>query len=342
MQRVLAHGKFILGPEVAELESELGRYVGARHALAVKSGTLALELALRTLRIGAGDEVITTSFSWISAAEAIALVGAVPIFVDIDPVTFLLDPAAVERAVSARTKAIIPVSLFGQMPDLERLGELAADHGLAVIEDGAQSFGASRNGRRSGGATTLAVTSFFPTKPLGCYGDGGALFTNDESLAQRARMLRDHGAERRGEHTLIGVNGRLDTLQAAILLAKLPHLAADLAERRRLAARYTTELPSTLLAPVTAGGNVHVYAQYTLRAQAREHIARSLAERGIETAIYYRRALHQQPVFQRTHAARPLPIAEQAAKEVLSLPLYPGLTDAQQTRVIEVLHDTAS
>jgi UDP-2-acetamido-2-deoxy-ribo-hexuluronate aminotransferase len=333
LARVLAHGAFILGPEVAELEAELARFVGVEHAIAVKSGTMALELCLRALDVGPGDEVITTAFSWISAAEAIALVGATPIFVDIEPSTFLLDPGAVEAAITPRTRAIIPVSLFGQMPDLEAMNELGRRYGLPVIEDGAQSFGATRHGKRSCGVTTLGVTSFFPTKPLGCYGDGGAVLTGDGALGRKVRTLRDHGAETRGEHKEIGLNGRLDTLQAAVLLAKLPHVEARAERRRLLAERYGRAFGGRLLVPATAPGNVHVYAQYTLRLRDRELAARALASAGIETAVHYRSALHQQPVFHDPKRTA-LPQAERAAREVLSLPIHAALRDEQQAAVI--------
>jgi UDP-2-acetamido-2-deoxy-ribo-hexuluronate aminotransferase len=305
----------------------LASFVGVPHAVTVKSGTLALELALRALGIGPGDEVITTPFSWISAAEAIMLVGARPVFVDIEPSTFLLDVELIEQAITPHTKAIVPVSLFGQMPALELINAIADRYGLAVIEDGAQSFGASRHGQRSGSMTTIGVTSFFPTKPLGGYGDGGALFTRDATLARKLRILRDHGAEKRGEHVAIGVNGRLDTLQAAVLLAKLPELEQDLERRRLLAASYTHGLPEPLTAPLTLPGNVHVFGQYTIRVAAdRDALARQLRQAGVESAVYYATPLHLQPVFQAL-AARRQPRAELAAASVLSLPLYPGLSE---------------
>jgi UDP-2-acetamido-2-deoxy-ribo-hexuluronate aminotransferase len=337
LQALFAHGRFIMGPEVAELEAALADYVGVSHAVAVKSGTMALELALRALGVGPGDEVITSPFSWISAAEAVALVGARPVFVDIEPDTFLLDASRVEAAVTARTRAILPVSLFGQLPDFERLEAVAGRHGLALIEDGAQSFGATQGGRRSGSLGSLGTTSFFPTKPLGCYGDGGALFTKDTDLARRLRVLREHGAERRGEHVAVGLNGRLDTLQAAILLAKLPQLETELRRRRDLAQRYEDGLATRIQAPRVATGNQHVFAQYTVRVPNRDAVVTRLRERGIEAAVYYRRALHEQPVFRGAVPAGALPEAECAAREALSLPLYPDLTAASQDRVIEVL-----
>lgn len=337
LQALFAHGRFIMGPEVAELEAALADYVGVSHAITVKSGTMALELALRALGIGSGDEVITSPFSWISAAEAVALVGARPVFVDIEPDTFLLDASRVAAAVTARTRAVLPVSLFGQMPDFERLEAVARRHGLALIEDGAQSFGATQGGRRSGSLGSVGTTSFFPTKPLGCYGDGGALFTKDADLARRLRALREHGAEQRGEHVAVGINGRLDTLQAAILLAKLPQLEAELRTRRDLAQRYEQGLSARVQAPRVLTGNQHVFAQYTVRVANRDAVVTRLLERGVEAAVYYRRALHEQPVFRGAVPAGAFPEAERAAREALSLPLYPDLTRASQDRVIEVL-----
>lgn len=327
MRRVLEHGRFIMGPEIEELEAALASFVGVPHAVTVKSGTLALELALRALGIGQGDEVITSPFSWISAAETIALVGARPVFVDIEPRGFLLDHDLLEQAITPRTKAIVPVSLFGQLPALELINAIAERHGLAVIEDGAQSFGASRHGQRSCSMTTLGVTSFFPTKPLGCYGDGGALFTRDDALARKLRMLRAHGSETRGEHVAVGLNGRLDTLQAAVLLAKLPQLEQDLQRRRLLAQRYTQGLPETLAAPLTLPGNESVFAQYTVRVPGdRDAFAARLRQAGVESAVYYPTPLHLQPVFGGL-AAPPQPQAERAAASVLSLPLYPALDE---------------
>ena len=223
LQRVLDHGQFIMGPEIAELEQALASYAGVKHCLTVASGTDSLEIALRALGIGPGDEVITIPFTWISTAEAIGLVGAKSVFVDIDPATFNINVDLIESAITPRTKALLPVSLFGQMPDYDRINAIAAPHGLPVIEDGAQSFGATQRGRRSCGVTTIGSTSFFPAKPLGCYGDGGALFSDDDALVERMRAIRTHGGIKRHQHPFLGMNGRFDTLQAAVLLAKWPH-----------------------------------------------------------------------------------------------------------------------
>src|ERR1043166_5487346 len=286
MRKVLEHGQFVLGPENAELEQALAHYVGAAHCITVGNGTVSLEIALRALGIGPGDEVVTVPFTWISTAEVILLVGAKAVFIDIEPATYNLDVDKLEAAFTPRTKAVIPVSLFGQMPDYERInllaGErgvagqqvdpliirhlinlLAGERGVAVIEDAAQSFGARQNGRQSCGVTAIASTSFFPAKPLGCYGAGGALFTSDDALAERMRAIRTHGGLKRHDHPLLGTNGRFDTLQAAVLLAKWPHFEWEVEERRRIGGRYSEKLRDRCVVPEIKAGNTHVYAQYT-------------------------------------------------------------------------------
>jgi UDP-2-acetamido-2-deoxy-ribo-hexuluronate aminotransferase len=329
---VFAHGAFISGPEVSELEGALGRYVGVNHVIGVASGTQSLELALRALGIGPGDEVVTVSFTFIGSVDPIAWVGATPVFVDIEPGGFTMDVAKLERAITPRTRAILPVSLFGRMPDYDAINVIAERHGLAVIEDGAQSFGATLRGRKSCGVTLLGSTSFFPTKPLGCYGDGGALFTDDLELAARVRAIQRHGKVG-DQHTLLGTNSRLDTLQAAALLGKLPHFEYELTQRERIAARYAAALSSAVSVPEASNLGRHVYAQYTIRVKDRARLAARLEERGIPTAVYYPRCAHQQPVFE--HLARPgsLPESERASREVLSLPIHPYLTEADQDRV---------
>jgi UDP-2-acetamido-2-deoxy-ribo-hexuluronate aminotransferase len=340
LRRVLDHGQFILGPENAQLESLLAEYTGTRHCLTVASGTDSLEIALRALEIGPGDEVITVPFTWISTAEVILLVGAKPVFIDIEPVSYNLDLDQLEAAITPRTKALLPVSLFGQMPDYHRTQDIAARHRLPVIEDAAQSFGATQHGRRSGGVTLIGSTSFFPAKPFGCYGDGGALFTSDERLADRMRAIRTHGGLVRHEHTLLGMNGRFDTLQAAVLLAKLPHFNQELQDRQRIGARYNALLDGICRTPQTLPGNTHVYAQYTVRVPHRDEVARRLKERGIPTAVYYPKCLHEQPVFAALgHGHGDFPVAEQAAREVLSLPMHPFLSQADQDRVVEALRE---
>ncbi len=338
MQRVLDHGHFIMGPEIGELEQMLATYVGVRHCITVASGTDSLEIALRALGIGPGDEVITVPFTWISTAEAIGLVGATPVFIDIEPRTFNINVDLIAAAITPRTKALLPVSLFGQMPDYEGINALAARHGLAVIEDGAQSFGATQRGRRSCGVTAIGSTSFFPAKPLGCYGDGGALFTADDALAERMRAIRAHGGLKRHQHPFLGMNGRFDTLQAAVLLAKWPHFEWEVEERARIGARYSAALASRCIAPEVACGNTHVYAQYTIRVPERDRIAEMLKVEGIPSAVYYPKCLHEQPVFANLgYEPGDFPESEKASREVLSLPMHPFLSKAEQDRVIAAL-----
>jgi len=335
MRAVLDHGQFIMGPEIPELEAVLAHYVGVKHCLTVASGTDSLEIALRALGIGAGDEVITVPFTWISTAEAVALTGAKPVFVDIEPETYNIDVDQIESAVTPRTKAIMPVSLFGQMPDYDRINAIAAQHGLPVIEDGAQSFGATQRGRRSCGVTRIASTSFFPAKPLGCYGDGGALFADDDVLADTMRAIRNHGGLERHHHPLLGMNGRFDTLQAAALLAKMPHFEWEVKERERIGARYSQLLASVCTVPVVAPGNTHVYAQYTIRLPNRDQVAARLKPQGIPTAVYYPKCLHEQPVFAGCgNHLGDFPVCERAAREVLSLPMHPFLSESDQDAIV--------
>ncbi len=338
MRRVLEHGHYIMGPEIAELEAQLAQYVDVKHAITAASGTDSLEIALRALGIKSGDEVITVPFTWISTAEVIALVGAKPVFVDIDPDTYNMNPEMISGAITARTKAILPVSLFGQMADYTRINAIAAEHGLAVIEDGAQSFGARQHEWRSGRVTTAGSTSFFPAKPLGCYGDGGALFTNDDTLAEKMRAIRTHGGVKRHHHPLLGMNGRFDTIQAAVLLGKLPHFEWEVEQRRRIGARYSEMLRHVCVTPKIAPGNTHVYAQYTLRIAKREEVGKELKAAGIPTAVYYPKCLHEQPVFADCGCkAGDFPEAEKAAREVLSLPMHPFLAEADQDRIVAAI-----
>ena len=337
MARVLAHCQFIMGPEIGELEQALAAYVGVKHCITAASGTDSLEIALRALGVETGDEVITVPFTWISSAEVIALVGAKPVFIDIDDSTFNIDTSRIEAAITPRTKAVLPVNLFGQMPDYERINQIAGRHGLPVIEDGAQSFGATQRGRRSCGVTTIGSTSFFPAKPLGCFGDGGALFTDDNALADKMRAIRTHGGMRRHEHPLVGMNGRFDTLQAAVVLAKLPHFDWELGERSRIAARYASLLDPRIV-PQTAPENTHVYAQYTIRVRNRDLVAEKLKAAGIPSAVYYPRCLHEQPVFSGLgYTWGDFPNSEKASREVLSLPMHPFLTEQDQDRIVSAL-----
>jgi UDP-2-acetamido-2-deoxy-ribo-hexuluronate aminotransferase len=338
MRRVLEHGHFIMGPEIEELEHALSAFVGVKHCITVASGTDGLEIALRALGIGPGDEVVTVPFTWISTAEAIALVGARPVFVDIDAATFNMDVQRIEAAITSRTKALLPVSLFGQMADFDAINAIAVRHHLPVIEDGAQSFGASQRGRRSCGATTIGSTSFFPAKPLGCFGDGGALFTDDDTLAEGMRCIRTHGGIRRHDHPLLGMNGRFDTLQAAVVLAKLPHFEQELQERARIGARYCELLSRRFSVPWTAERNRHIYSQYTIRVRDRDAVGARLKMAGVPTAVYYPKCLHEQPVFGGLgYQWGDFPEAERASREVLSLPMHPFLTNFDQDRVVAAL-----
>lgn len=339
MQKVMEHGRFIMGPEVEELENVLAEYVGVKHCVTVSSGTHSLEIALRALGIGPGDEVITVPFSWISSAEVIMLVGATPVFVDIEHDSFNMDASKIEEVITGQAKAIIPVSLFGQMPDMESINKIAKKHNLTVIDDAAQSFGATRNGKRSCGASLIGSTSFFPAKPLGCYGDGGALFTDDDELAETMSAIRTHGGVRRHHHTHVGTNGRFDTLQAAVLLGKWPHFEEEITARSSIGARYSELLQNYCVTPDVKSGNTHVYAQYTVRAdqEIRDELAAGLKEKGIPVGIYYPKCFHEQPVFKPLgYKMGDFPESEKATKEVLSLPMHPFLSKEDQDRVVEM------
>lgn len=340
---LLDHGQYILGPEVAELERQLAAYVGVDHCIAVSSGTDALLIALMALGVKAGDEVITTPFSFIATSETIALLGAIPVYVDIDPLTYNLDPVLIEAAITPRTRAVIPVSLYGQPADFRAINSIAALHGLPVIEDGAQSFGALHHGRRSGSLSTIATTSFFPSKPLGGYGDGGACFSNDSELAERMRRISRHGQSRRYFHSDLGVNGRIDTVQAAILLAKLELFDDEVKARQRVAERYNRELSARGITttPYLADGNTSVYAQYTLKVENRAGVQERLKFAGIPTAVHYPTLLCQQPALvgcgERCSHSCGSPNALHASESVLSLPMHPYLSETDQDTVVSAL-----
>ena len=337
---VLDHGAFIMGPEVSELETALAKFVGVNHAVGVASGTDALLIALMALGIGPGDEVITTPFSFFATVEVIALLGAVPVFVDIHRDTYNINANLIESAITSKTKAILPVSLYGQCADFDEINAIAARYGLAVIEDAAQSFGATYRGRYSCGLSTIGCTSFFPSKPLGGYGDGGACFTNDAVLADRMRAIRVHGQSKRYYHSCLGINGRLDTLQAAILLEKLAIFPEECERRQVIAQRYQTLLPEGLQKPVIKCENTSVFAQYTLGVPHREEVQAALEERGIPTAVHYPLGLHDQPIFQEMFPGpHSFPNTEMAAKCVMSLPMHPYLTVEDQDRVIYALNE---
>lgn len=341
IQRVLAHGKYILGPEVTELEERLADYTGAKYCISCANGTDALQIAQMALGIGPGDEVITPGFTYIATAETVALLGAKPVYVDIDPHTYNLDPALVEAAITARTKAIIPVSLYGQCADMDAINIIAEKHGLPVIEDAAQSFGATYKGRKSGNLTTIATTSFFPSKPLGCYGDGGAIFTNDEDLATVIRQIARHGQDRRYHHLRVGVNSRLDTLQAAILLPKLDIFDDELEKRQHVAEHYTYLLNEVGITttPYVESHNSSAWAQYTIRVENRDHVQFKLQEASIPTAVHYPIPLNKQPAV--ADGISMVPEGDRVAQKVISLPLHPYLEYKDQKIIVQHLQQSA-
>ncbi len=333
---VLDHGQYVLGPEVRELEERLADYVGVKHCIGAASGTDTLLIALMALGIGPGDEVITVPYTWISTAEMIALLGATPVFVDIDETTWNMDATQVEAAITANTKAIMPVGIYGQTADMTAINAIAAKHDLPVIEDAAQSFGATHHGKKSCSLSQIGSTSFFPSKPLGGYGDGGALFTDDDALAERMRHVRVHGQAKKHHHPILGVNGRLDTLQAAIVLAKLDIFDEEVTKRQQVAATYNTHLASdsSITLPPVAEGNTSVYAQYTILSEDRDQLSASLKEAGIPSVSYYAVPLHLQPVFENLgHQKGDFPVTERVANQGLSLPMNPYLTDKEIAQV---------
>ncbi|GGY27482.1 aminotransferase DegT [Rhodanobacter panaciterrae] len=338
IQRVLAHGQYILGPEVAELEEKLAAYVGAGHCITVANGTDALQIAQMALGIGPGDEVITPGFTYIATAETVALLGAKPVYVDVDPRTYNLDPTLLEAAITPRTKAIIPVSLYGQCADYDAINAIATRHGITVIEDAAQSFGASYKGRKSCNLTTVACASFFPSKPLGCYGDGGAIFTSDGELAKVMRQIARHGQDRRYHHIRVGVNSRLDTLQAAILLPKLEILAEEIELRQGIAKVYGQLLTKfdSKATPYVESHNISAWAQYTIQVDDRENVQARLKGVGIPTAVHYPTPLNKQPAV--ADATSRLPIGDAVAERVMSLPMHPYLSPAHQVEIMSALH----
>lgn len=327
---VLESTQFALGPEGRAFEEEFARYIGAKHAIGVSSGTDALHLALRAAGLGPGDEVITTPFTFIATAEAIAYVGATPVFVDIDPRTFNIDVREVERAITEKTRAVIPVHLFGQPADLLPIKALCKNNNLLLIEDCAQSCGAEYQGRMTGTWGDLGCFSFFPSKNLGCFGDGGLVITDNDSFAEEVRVLRNHGSRERYHHHILGFNSRLDDMQAAILRVKLPHLDRFNRERRLNAQLYSERLLEMGLdVPYEDGKGTHVYHQYTLLVDDRTVLQKALADAGVASAIYYPVPLHKQELFAKTCGNLSLPVAESVARRVLSLPIYPELTQAQ-------------
>lgn len=337
IQRVLAHGQYILGPEVAELEEKLAAYVGAKYCITCANGTDALQIVQMAFGIGPGDEVITPGFTYIATAETVAVLGATSVYVDVNPKTYNLDVEKLEAAITPRTKAIIPVSLYGQCADFDAINAIAAKYNIPVIEDAAQSFGATYKGRKSCNLSTVACTSFFPSKPLGCYGDGGAIFTNDEELAKVIRQIARHGQDRRYHHIRVGVNSRLDTLQAAILLPKLEILDEEMQARQHVADTYTKLFNEAgiLTTPFIEAYNQSAWAQYTIQVDHRSEIQEKLKAQGIPTAVHYPIPLNKQPAVINESAV--LPVGDAVAERVMSLPMHPYLTVEAQEKIINSL-----
>ena len=346
VQRVLDHGQYIMGPEVRELEEKLEAYTEAMHCITVASGTEALLISLMALGVKPGDEVITTPFTFVATAEVIALLGAIPVFVDVQPDTCNIDPALIEAAITSRTKAIIPVSLYGQAADMDEINAIAARHGdIPVIEDAAQSFGATYKGRKTCNLSTIGCTSFFPSKPLGCYGDGGAIFTNDDALAKAMREVRVHGQERRYYHTRIGVGGRMDTLQCAVVLAKLDRFDWEIQQRIHAGDRYLkllNALPSVQQLAVRNDRNC-IWGQFTVQVENREDVLEKLKLAGIPTAIHYPVPLHQQPAYRTLcRISGSLKNAEFVAARVFSLPMHPYIDLATQESIINAVSEAVA
>lgn len=340
IMKVLEHGAYISGPEVTELEQKLAAHSGAKYVLACSNGTDALTVPLMALGIGRGDEVITTAFSFIATAETIVLAGATPVFVDIEKDTFNIDVKKIEAAITPKTKAIMPVSLYGQIADMDAINAIAKKHGLHVIEDAAQSYGARYKNGKSGALTTAAGTSFFPAKPLGCFGDGGAIFTNDEKLYKAMKEVREHGSESRYYHTRLGMNARLDSIQCAVLIAKLGRYDWEVKQRQRIAARYGEAFAKIkaagFAAPVVREDRDSVWAQYTLVVADRAAFQKRMTEAGVPTSVHYPRIMPDQPWY-KEHLPAPtqdLSVSRWAADHVISIPMYPDMDDATQDRII--------
>ena len=338
IDRVLEHGQYIMGPEVLELEQALTAYTGAEHCISVASGTEALLMSLMALGIRPGDEVITTPFTFVATAEMIVLLGAKPVFVDIEADTCNIDVSLIEAKITANTKAIMPVSLYGQPADMDEINAIAARHGLPVIEDAAQSFGADYKGRKSCNLSTIGCTSFFPSKPLGCYGDGGAIFTNDEALASACREIRVHGQSKRYVHTRVGVGGRMDTLQCAIVLAKLERFEWEVERRIQIGRCYDARIDALGMQRVQQRSDrTNVFAQYTVLVDDRDAMQEKLTGAGVPTSVHYPVPLNAQPAYKQLCCPDCTPLAASAARRVMSLPMHPDLSDSQQMRIVSAL-----
>ena len=340
IQTIIDTSSFVMGPAVRQFESAFAAFCGVNHCVGVSNGTAALELALRALAIGPGAEVITASHTFIATAEAISNVGAKPVFVDIDPETYTMTPAAVAAAITPATSALLPVHIYGQPADMTGLNALAKQHGLAVIEDAAQAHGATRQGQRAGSLADMACFSFYPGKNLGAYGDAGAVTTNNDALAESVRLLRNHGRRSKYVHDIVGTNERIDTLQAAILAAKLPYLNDWTSRRQALAARYNERLAEAeVVLPTVAAGATSAWHLYVIRTPQRDQLLQFLKEHGVEGGIHYPVPLHLQPAYAHLGYQRgDLPVTEVIADTCLSLPLYPEMTTAQQDRIVELIY----
>ncbi len=338
IQKVLDHGQYIMGPEVRELEERLETYTGSRHCITVASGTEALLISIMALDIRPGDEIITTPFTFVSTVEVIVLMGAVPVFVDIEPDTCNIDARLIEAAITPKTKAIIPVSLYGQPADMDAINAIAKKHcDIPVIEDAAQSFGANYKKRKSSNLSTIGCTSFFPSKPLGCYGDGGAIFTNDSKLASSMRAIRVHGQERRYSHTRIGVGGRMDTIQCAIVLAKLERFNWEIDQRQKIGTRYNDLLNDKLSYVTQRPSRTSVFAQYTIFTENRHQVQKVLKKVGIPTSVHYPIPLNEQPAYRHLCCPDCTPISQQRSRQVLSLPMSADLSDSAQELICSTL-----
>lgn len=343
IQTVLEHGQYIMGPEIAKLENRLAEFIGVKHVIVNSSGTDALLMALLALDLQPGDEVITSPFSFFASAEVIALCQAKPVFVDIEPLSYNIDPNKIEAAISKKTKAIMPVSLYGQCADMAKINQLANQYGLPVIEDAAQSFGATYHGIYSGALSTIGCTSFFPSKPLGGYGDSGACFTDDDSLAEKLIELRNHGQYSRYCHSRIGINGRMDTIQAAILLEKLKLFPEEIIKRQQVAERYKKLLAGLVKTPTIMAGNTSVYAQYTIEVPNREEFQKKMQALGVPTAVHYPVAMHQQQALKYLgYQIGDFPVAENASKHVVSLPMHPYMNLEEQEMVTDAVKKSLS
>ncbi|MEA9601195.1 DegT/DnrJ/EryC1/StrS family aminotransferase [Polynucleobacter sp. MG-28-Ekke-A2] len=338
INRVLEHGQYIMGPEVRELEERLEQYTGAKHCITVASGTEALLISLLALGIQPGDEVITTPFTFAATAEVIVLLGAIPVFVDIEPDTCNINASLIEEKITDKTKAIMPVSLFGQPCDMDEINTIAARHGnIPVIEDGAQSFGSTYKGKKSGNLSTIGCTSFFPSKPLGCYGDGGAIFTSDDAIAKACREIRVHGQSERYVHARVGVGGRMDTLQCAILLAKLERFEYEIEQRIKIGKKYNELFLGKLKTVKQQEDRTSVFAQYSVFLENRSQFQSDLLKKNIPTAIHYPTPIHLQPAYRDLCCPQCCPEAVNVSKKIISIPMHPELKIDQQKLVVNFL-----